>query len=132
MLTYQELKIYLLSNNRYLKSHGYSITTKQNYIIISTQKYNYHITIFEDQWDDYYFITKKPYNLFHISSNNSSNKCSSYFWISRKTHKIQKIPKKYFKYNQDQYSFFSSTRNSCKFHNVKPLLIIFQNIINHI
>ena len=125
MLSYQELINYLLSQDKY----QYSI--KPLYTVIHLPTYpDYHITIYQDQWDDYKLNTGKPYHLFHISSNDEQNRCSSYFWVGTNTNKIQKIPRKYFKYNQPIYDYFSSTRSPCELKKVIPLLKILQKIIN--
>ena len=116
------------------------ITIKEKYIIFSIPKANtntnansnadHHITIFKDQWDDYASITRKPYHLFHISSNNTDNRCSSYFWVGLNTLKIQKIPRGQFLYNQPTYNFYASTRQPCQLKEIMYLLISFQKILN--
>lgn len=130
MITYQNL-IKILSKQKYFK-----LRIKDKYLILrpidKIAKSNYHITIYQDQWDDYRKITKMPYYLFHISSNSIENKCSSYFRISIRKNKIGSIPNKYFKYNQPTYSFYQSTRFPCKISDIYLLLKYFQKILNSI
>jgi hypothetical protein len=124
MLTYYELTKHLKNQ------HLYPISIKSNYTVIMFPGTEYHITIFKDQWDNYENVSGKPYYLFHISSNDKNVRCSSYFWISKYTNKIKKIPRQYFMYNQPNYTFFSSTRQPCHLWNVKPLLKKFQKILD--
>lgn len=108
------------------------ITTKGHYFVIKIPGINYHLTVFQDQWDDYASQMGKPYHLFHISSDENKNRCSSYFWIGIKDHLIYHIPKKYFKYEQDSFGTDRSTRKSCEFNDVKPILKMFKNILKSI
>ncbi|XWV26907.1 hypothetical protein QJ857_gp0143 [Tupanvirus soda lake] len=126
MLPYQLLLKHLKSQ------HLYPVSIKPNYCVIMAPGMNYHITIFQEQWDDYEKVSGKPYYLFHISSNDENNRCSSYFWVTKYTNRVKKIPRKYFLYNQPNYTFFSSTRNPCHLWDVKPLLKIFQSILDTI
>uniref|UniRef100_A0A6G6AAM8 Uncharacterized protein n=1 Tax=Borely moumouvirus TaxID=2712067 RepID=A0A6G6AAM8_9VIRU len=112
------------------KINNIMLSIKNNYLIITLPNNNYHITIFEDQWDDYQKKMNKPYHLFHISSNNIDHKCSSYFWVYKKNYKLYKIPNKYFEYNQPSYSFTSSTRNPCPYSRIKKLLSYFERILS--
>lgn len=121
MLSYQILINYLQNHRRY------NTNIKPNYCVITG--INYHITIFKDQWDNYESISGKPYHLFHISSDENQNRCSSYFWVNNNDYKIKKIPKKYFSYNQPTYTFFSSTRFPCHLYNIDDLLKLFQKIL---
>lgn len=125
MITYKKILLYLT------KQHKYKIIIKKDYFIITNlnRKENFHITVFQDQWDKYWKVTKKPYHLFHISSNDNINRCSTYFWVDIYTYRIKKIPSKYFKYNQKSYGFYSSTRNPCNYYYIKPLLLVFQKIL---
>jgi len=126
MLSYNAL-VHHLKNQ-----HMFPVSIKKNYSVIMVPGTDYHITIFNDQWDNYEIISGKPYHLFHISSDNELNRCSSYFWVSKYTNKVKKIPRQYFMYNQPNYTFFSSTRSPCHLWDVKPLLKIFQNILDTI
>jgi len=126
MITYNELISFLK------KQHSYPVSVKKKYVVIIIPNKKYHITIFEDQWDDYTNITGLPYHLFHISSDNEENRCSSYFWVDRSTNRIKNIPHKFFKYNQETYNFYSSTRNPCNYSDIKFLLKKFQKIIKKI
>ncbi|AAV50963.1 hypothetical protein [Acanthamoeba castellanii mimivirus] len=126
IITYKLLRNYLLDQDKY------HITVKNNYLVISVPDIDYHVTVFQDQWDDYFKFTKKPYHLFHISSNSEINKCSSYFWVGLYENRIQNIPRKYFKYNQDEYNFYSSTRSPCVLKELTLLLKHFQYILNKI
>ena len=105
-------------------------TVKKGYIVLSIPDNQYHITIFRDQWDDYEKIMKKPYHLFHISSNNEENRCSSYFWADIYALKIQKIPRGQFLYNQPSYSLQSSTRSPCLLSEIMGLVRVFQRMLN--
>lgn len=125
MLPYQKL---LFNMNIH---HKNIISVRKGYFVI---KFNnlYHITIYQDQWDDYFMQTKLPYYLFHISSNNIENRCSSYFWVDRDTNKIKGIDEKYFKYEQPSYSFFGSTRKPCEMKEIKSILSRFQSILDEV
>ena len=140
MITYQQLVDYLQNQHEYpitlspeeqviLEALLPSITIKSNYIVINVSGSDYHITIFVDQWDDYEEVSYKPYYLFHISSNGETDRCSSYFWVDKKTNRIKKIPRKYFNYNQPTYNFFSSTRSPCHLRDIEFLLKVFQRIL---
>lgn len=129
-LSYQKLLRYL--RNQY----DYPINIKSNYTVINIPETNFHVTIFKDQWDDYHKVSRLPYYLFHISSDDSQNtsnaagiKCSSYFWVDKRSNKIKNIPRKYFKYNQPTFDFFSSTRSPCRLRDIRYLLMIFQKIL---
>lgn len=126
MLSYHELL------KRLKNQHLYPISIKTNYVVIMFPGLKYHITIYQEQWDDYERVSGKPYNLFHISSNGENNRCSSYFWVSIYTNKIKKIPRYFFMYNQSNYTFFSSTRSPCHLWEIKPLLKEFQKILDFI
>src|SRR5438132_437164 len=80
---------------------------KNNYIVIQFPNCDNHVTIFQDQWDQYYSDTGLHYYLFHITSNDSTNICSSYFWIDMETNLIKKIPPMYFEYNQKKFGLYS-------------------------
>jgi hypothetical protein len=123
MITYKQLVESLQKQNRY------DIVIKKNYIVINIPGYNYHITIFEDQWNEYWLAVNSDYHLFHISSNDSNNtKCSSYFRVDFNGN-IHNIPAKMFLYNQDHFSFFASTRSPCNYKEIKPILIKFQKLL---
>jgi hypothetical protein len=111
------------------KQHKYPIIVKANYLVIGMPGTDYHITIFRNQWDDYQQITGKPYHLFHISSDNERDRCSSYFWVDKHSYLIKKIPKKYFLYSQQSYSYYSSTRNPCNWNKISILLKRFQKVL---
>lgn len=125
---YNELLVFL--ENSANTSHQYRLSIKNIYFVIMIPNANYHISIFQDQWDNYETITDNPYYLFHISSDNEINRCSSYFWVRKSDLKIKKIPLKYFKYNQPEYNFNSSTRNQCNHQEIKPILSFFQKILD--
>jgi hypothetical protein len=125
MISYKNIIDYLIDYK-----HNYSYSIKSSYIVINNGKY--HITIYQDQWDDYENANGKPYHLFHISLNDINNRCSSYFWVNKSNYHIRKIPTKYFMYNQPTYSFFSSTRSPCKLSEIISTIKLFQKIINDI
>lgn len=109
----------------------FNLLIKDKYSMITIPNFNYHITIFRDQWDEYKSITNLDYHLFHITSNDIANtKCSTYFFVDIYTNRIKKIPDKYFKYGQDSYSFYSSTRFPCDYKSIKTGIKFFQKILN--
>lgn len=126
MISYQKL-ITSLQNK---KTYSFSIKNKYTIIIRSLSKY--HITIFQDQWDLYEEKCSQPYHLFHISSNNEQDRCSSYFWVCKNTNKIQNIPDKFFSYEQPTYNFTSSTRSRCPSDSITNEIKIFQQILDNI
>ena len=126
MVSYEQLIAYLK------KQHEYPASFKNNYIVIMVRGTQYHITVFQDQWNDYEKVTSLPYHLFHISSDIANNRCSSYFWVDKNTYRIKKIPGQYFKYSQPSYDFYSSTRNRCKLGSIRQLLKAFQRILNRL
>lgn len=107
----------------------YHISIKKNYSIITLPNIQYHVTIFQDQWDNYQEKINLDKHLFHISSDKIDNRCSSYFWVDMNNHKIQKIPEEYFSYGQEDFSFNKSTRQPCNLNEIKILLKIFQKIL---
>lgn len=115
---------------KHLQKHSF-ISIKKDYSVLTNPEIpNYHITIYRDQWNEYSSIIGKPYHLFHVSSNNTDNRCSSYFWVHEKKLTIQMIPKSYFQYNQPTYSFTSSTRSKCSRMKIISLLNYFQSLLN--
>lgn len=126
MITYEQLSAYLK------KQHEYPVSFRKNYFVIMVRGTKYHITVFQDQWNDYEKVTTLPFHLFHISSDSEENRCSSYFWVDRNTYKIRRIPGEFFKYNQPSYDFYSSTRSRCQLREISPLLKVFQRILNKI
>jgi len=112
----------------------FEISIKSNYIVLSIPSIvDYHITIYKDQWDFYVDFTGFEYYLFHISSNNSINRCSTYYWVDIHTMKIIDIPPKYFRYEQKSYDMYSSTRESCEANNkIKLLLRNFEKILKYL
>lgn len=127
MLPYKKLLSYI---NSHRIANKYQFSIKNNYAVIIVPKSNYHITIYQDQWDDYEKSTTNPYYLFHISTNDTHNRCSTYFWVDKINYKIQPVPKKYFSYNQPSFDYFSSTRTQCKLSDTKLAVKYFQSIIN--
>lgn len=107
-----------------------TLTIKPEYFVINKPGSQYHITVYQNQWDDYEKEIAKPYHLFHISSNRVENRCSSYFWVNRITYKIRSIPTKYFKYNQNKYSLTTSTRSPCLLKDILRTLRYFQKILD--
>lgn len=126
MVSYQLLVDYLTNQDKYLTN------IRNKYSVILVPNSDYHVTIFRDQWDNYEIVSGKPYYLFHISSDEQINRCSSYFWVNKKTLQIENISSGFFMYNQPTYNFFSSTRNPCLFYNIEPILDIFQEILDSI
>lgn len=115
---------------KYLKKQSdLKVTIKPIYLVITMPNENHHITIYQDQWDLYQSVTELPYHMFHISSNDTENRCSSYFWVDKYTLEIKPIPSKYFSYDQENYSFFGSTRKPCRVEKIIPLIKVFQGIL---
>jgi hypothetical protein len=110
----------------------YSINIKPLYCVIIIPKSQFHITIFQDQWDMYEHVTGLPFHLFHISNNDEKNRCSSYFWVDKNTYRLKYIPAEYFSYDQPNFSFFASTRKPCDITKIKIILKIFQKILKTI
>ena len=102
------------------------ITIYPTYFMLHVRNVPFHITVFKDQWDEY---PDKRYHLFHITHENDDKKCSSYFWIDNYL-KIKNIPKNKFRYNQEDFSMFASTRGYCKDKAVKVIRINFQRLLN--
>jgi len=132
-MNYRILKYYdfitkLQFLSKFQKKKSFSIHVKDIYTIIQFHNYDYHITIYQDQWDDYKIETKLPYYLFHITSGHSS-KCSTYFWVDIATNLISPIPDTHFQYNQTDYDFYRSTRSPCDPKPLKYGLKRFQKLI---
>lgn len=126
MITYEQLLAYLKQQ----KEYPFSI--RKNYFVIIPRGSRYHVTVFQDQWDEYEKVTGMSNHLFHISSDSDDDRCSSYFWVDKNDYRIKNIPNKYFKYNQPTYDYYSSTRNPCQFKEIKFILKIFQRILRKI
>lgn len=124
MLNYQLLVEYL---DKYYKN---LLSIKNNYFVISMPNFDHHITVYEDQWNNYQELSGLPYYLFHMSSSDTTTtKCSIYFWVSKINGKILRIPKKFFTYGQNHYSHMGSTRPKCKFLKVVMLVKFFRRVI---
>lgn len=137
MLTYKILLTYLKKQKKFkinIKKDYCVLTLSHNYNIAINNNISkhYHITIYQNQWDDYEKETGFSYHLFHISSNNESNKCSSYFWVDTKKYLIRTIPSKYFKYEQENFDFHNSTRKPCNLNELKLITNTFQKILSQI
>lgn len=115
----------------YLKQQQYRFSIKSGYFVVAVNGLDYHITVYQDQWDDYEEVTGNKYHLFHISSEQQLNRCSSYFWVSKQDNRIKKIPPQYFSYNQPSYNFTASTRSPCQLEDIDTLLKIFQQILDN-
>jgi hypothetical protein len=107
---------------------NYKLVIKKEYSVLLICK-NFHISIFQDQWDNYEKLVNMPYYLFHVSSNESTGKCSTYFWVDKETLQIKNIPDKFFKYESETYDHTKSTRSKCKFIDIKPSIKKFQKIL---
>ncbi len=101
------------------------ITVFPTYSMLHVRNMPFHITFFKDQWDDY---PDKRFHLFHITHEDEYKKCSSYFWITNYL-KIKNIPSTKFKYKQEDFSMFSSTRDYCKDKAVKVIRVNFQKLL---
>lgn len=123
MISYEKLLIYLRLQKKF------TMSVKPIYCVLSLPREKYHVTIYQDQWDDYQQKTGMPYHLFHISLNQERDRCSSYFWVDKKTYDIKNIPEKYFKYNQENYDYSRSTRSPCPPTRIKHILKIFGGLL---
>jgi hypothetical protein len=88
----------------------------------------YHITVFQDEWDNYSKLTNLPYHLFHLTENKFENKCSTFLWID-KDMLIKDIPQEYFIYNQPEHDYHRSTRTKCNSNDTKTIIKKFQKIL---
>lgn len=124
MLSYAKL-------THFLKVHHSNITNfTTNYTVIKTGE-KYHITIFNDQWDNYETVTDEPYYMYHITSNTQyPNKCSRYYRVSKKTLIISNIP--HFEYGADTFSFYKSTRKPCDKDHLIEINIWFEKLLKNI
>lgn len=123
MISYNVLIVYLQSQRKF------QTTVKKDYIVVTIPGSNYHITVFQDQWDNYENVTNMPYHLFHISSNRNDEKCSTYFWVDKTYYRIHEIPEKFFSYNQPDFDFYKSTRSPCGMISLKYDLKMFGRIL---
>ena len=127
MLSYETLLLALKNDKKYKTS------IKNNYFVTMPNNFkDLHITVYKDQWDSYETVTSLPYHMFHISSNSNDNRCSSYFWVNKHTLHIQPVSDKHFKYNQDTYDFYNSTRSPCSTKVTDPYIKNFQNKLYNI
>lgn len=108
------------------------VDTKELYTMVKIPKYDYHITIYKYQWDDFRNKTNFNYYLFHISSETTTPKCSTYFWIDMENNLIKKIPTEHFSYGQDKFSMQSSTRKPCEYNLIEPVVKKFQKLLLHV
>ena len=106
MSDYQSLK-------KFLEKSGHAYNIRKLYFVIAVPKSGHHITVYENYWDDYETVTGHPYYMFHISSNNENDRCSSYYWVDKRDLFIIDIPESAFKYEQPEYDFTRSTRKPC-------------------
>lgn len=126
-MKYNDFLKQIVSTN-FGKSVFSRITIYPTYFMIHTRNMPYHITIFRDQWDNY---PDKEYHLFHITHEEDDKKCSSYFWMTNDL-KIKNIPSTRFKYDQEDFSMFSSSRGYCKSKTVKVIRVNFQKLLDRI
>lgn len=124
-ITHAELFIKL---NYLTQFFNFNLYMRNNYIIIKFPNCDTHITIFQDQWDKYYYETGLRYYLFHVTSDNVIP-CSTYFLVDMDTNLIKKIPDMLFKYNQETYSFYTSTRSPCDYKSIKKCVKQFQKLL---
>lgn len=89
----------------------------------------YHITVFQDQWDDYISPSKKVAKLFHIT--HEITKCSLYLLLTNKL-QIEMVNNKDFKYEQPDFSHHSSTRQKCVDDSLNIIINQFQIVINRL
>lgn len=127
IVTYYDLIKFLSKQNIFL----YKFNKKGNYIVLSLTSFDYHITIFKDQWDMYESVTKLPYHLFHISEETTDTiKCSVYFWMDKHQYKTHDIPQEYFQYNQTNFDYGKSRRSKCVYDkSIKHLLKTFEKFV---
>lgn len=110
----------------------FTVDIKELYTMVKIPTYDYHITIYKYQWDD--FRTKMNFNyyLFHISSETTVPKCSTYFWVDMENNLIKKIPTEHFSYGQDKFGMNSSTRQPCNYELIQPVIKKFQKILLYV
>ena len=57
MITYEQLSSFLK------KQREYPVSFRKNYFVVMVRGTRYHITVFQDQWNDYEKVTGMPYHL---------------------------------------------------------------------
>lgn len=127
MISYSDIK-----DIAHIKS-PFKISIKSDYLVLTLPlMIDYHITIYEDQWDFYSDFTGFEYYLFHISSNDTKNRCSTYYWVDVYDLSIVDIPPSYFRYEQETYDMYSSTRKRCKPNRVIDILLdTFERVLKY-
>lgn len=106
------------------KSIFNKITIHPEYFMLHIKNLPFHISFFREQFDNY---PDKRYHLFHITHENQNEKCSSYYWVTNKL-KIVNVPNDKFKYNQKNFSMYSSTRNFCNDVKIKFIKMSLQKL----
>lgn len=107
------------------------IAIRKGYFVLNTkpnQEYSdYHVTIFQDQWDEYQSPSKLTARLFHIT--HEKTKCSAYYIVNSDI-QVQDIPKDDFKYEQPDFSHSASTREKCTDDIIKVINKQFEIVVN--
>jgi hypothetical protein len=126
------------------------IKTSKKYFIIDTKKtlpfnqpnhpdydpthptFKYHITIFQDQWDDYQSPSGLTAKLFHITHGHYDQfRCSTYFILDKNLH-IQEVPSADFSYNQPDFGPTKSRRSKCTNKSLEFIIRHFEELIGQI
>lgn len=68
VISYDKLLEYL-QNDEIKKIKNYTVSVRDVYFVINIPDYDFHVTVFADQWDEYSNKTQIPCHLFHISGN---------------------------------------------------------------
>jgi len=109
------------------------IAIRKGYFVLNTRRdqpySDYHITIFQDQWDEYKSPSKLRARLFHIT--HEKTKCSAYYLVNTNL-KVQEIPNNDFLYEQPDFSHSASTREKCIDDIIKTINKEFDIVINRI
>lgn len=124
------LKFWLLSYNHLLKNlvnFSVNVTVKPQYFLIKIKGTKFHISIYFDQWDYYHVFRKKYERLFHITDEELG--CSRYYILDNKLRISEPAN---FKYEQDDFGYFKSTRKRCMDKSIDRIIKNFSRLINRI
>ena len=110
-----------------------TVNDKKKYLMLSVKKQfnvKYHLTIFEDQWNNYVSPSKLNAKLFHITFdvNDEEKKCSTYLILTDK-YRVRLVPETDFKYNQPEFGMNASTRSQCIDKAIKLIAKSFEVLI---
>jgi hypothetical protein len=75
--------------------------------------FKYHITVYQDQWDQYQSPSGLTARLFHITHGHYDKfRCSTYFILDENLN-IREVPETDFKYEQPDFGMTKSRRSKC-------------------